>query len=113
MAGGHSDRAGGRWAELGLAPSTPRRIAGGWERLMGLRRPPRWSADPKIGPSHSMDFAQFVASGAPAMAEGAAIERVRRHTSFTLDPHVLNGGLIYDPAARAYVAEIHRGYIRA
>jgi homocysteine S-methyltransferase len=59
-----------------------------------------------------MDFAQFVASGAAAIAEGAVVERVRRDPAIVLDPHILNGGLIYDPAGRARLAEIHGGYMR-
>jgi homocysteine S-methyltransferase len=58
-----------------------------------------------------MDFLQFVASGTTAIAEGAVLERVRRDPALVLDPHILNGGLIYDPAGRARLAEIHGGYI--
>ena len=60
-----------------------------------------------------MDFSQFVASGAVALAEGAVLERVRRDPATVLDPHILNGGLIYDPAGRARLVEIHRGYARS
>src|SRR3569623_1035107 len=60
-----------------------------------------------------MDFSQFVASGAPAIAEGAIVERVRRDPSLPFDPHILNGGLIYDPAGRERLAEIHNDYIRS
>lgn len=58
-----------------------------------------------------MDFSQFVASGAPAIAEGAIVERVRRDPSLPFDPHILNGGLIYDPASRMRLAGIHKDYI--
>jgi homocysteine S-methyltransferase len=60
-----------------------------------------------------MDFSQFAASGVPAIAEGAVVERVRRDPDLALDPHILNGGLIYEPASRARLAEIHRGYMRS
>ena len=60
-----------------------------------------------------MDFSQFVASGAAAIAEGAVLERVRRDPAIAVDPHILNGGLIYDPAGRARLAEIHGGYARS
>ena len=60
-----------------------------------------------------MDFSQFVASGARALAEGAIVERVRRDPSLPFDPHILNGGLIYDPAGRARLAAIHTDYIGA
>jgi len=59
-----------------------------------------------------MDFSSFVASGAPALAEGAVVERVRRDPAVVLDPHILNGGLIYDPAGRALLARIHGDYAR-
>jgi homocysteine S-methyltransferase len=60
-----------------------------------------------------MDFSQFVASGAAAIAEGAVVERVRRDPVLALDPHILNGGLVYDPAGRARLADIHRDYARS
>lgn len=59
-----------------------------------------------------MDFVQFVASGAAAIAEGAVVERVRRDAAITLDPHILNGGLVYDAVGRARLAEIHGGYMQ-
>lgn len=60
-----------------------------------------------------MDFSVFVDSGAIAIAEGAVLERIRRDPAIVLDPHILNGGLVYDPAARALLAEIHSGYARS
>lgn len=59
------------------------------------------------------DFTSFIASGAPALAEGAVVERLRRDPRFTLDPDILNGGLIYDAAGRARLADIHRDYFAA
>lgn len=59
-----------------------------------------------------MSFAQFIASGAAAIAEGAVLERVRRDPDLALDPHILNGGFIYDEKGRASLAEIHAGYMR-
>lgn len=58
-----------------------------------------------------MGFETFVASGAAAIAEGAVVERVRRDPGIALDPHILNGGLIYDPEGRARLAEIHGDYV--
>jgi hypothetical protein len=58
-----------------------------------------------------MDFSQFVASGAAAITEGAVVERIRRDPAIALDPHILNGGLIYDSAGRARLAEIHSEYM--
>jgi homocysteine S-methyltransferase len=60
-----------------------------------------------------MNFSEFVASGAVAIAEGAVVERVRRDPALALDPHILNGGLIYDPASGARLAEIHGDYARS
>lgn len=57
-----------------------------------------------------MDFSQFVVSGAPAMAEGAVVERVRRDAAVTLDPHIMQAGLVYDPTGRAHLAAIHEDY---
>lgn len=59
-----------------------------------------------------MNFSQFVASGIPAIAEGAVLERVRRDPDLVLDPHILNGGFIYDVTARTRLAEIHASYMR-
>jgi homocysteine S-methyltransferase len=59
-----------------------------------------------------MDFRNFVVSGSAAIAEGAVIERVRRDPAIVLDPHILNGGLIYDDAGRARLAKIHGEYMR-
>jgi len=60
-----------------------------------------------------MDFSQFIASGAPAIAEGVIVVRLRRDLSLPFDPYILNGGLIYDPAGRARLAAIHADYIRS
>ena len=55
----------------------------------------------------------IVASGAPALAEGAVVERIRRDPALALDPLILNGGLVYDPAGRAPLAAIHGDDIRS
>jgi homocysteine S-methyltransferase len=60
-----------------------------------------------------MEFSQFIASGRPAIAEGAVVERIRRDPDLALDPHILNGGLIYESAGRARLAEIHRRYMKS
>lgn len=60
-----------------------------------------------------MNFLQFIASGKPAIAEGAVLERVRRDVGVALDPHVLHGGFIYDDVARARLADIHVEYMRS
>lgn len=60
-----------------------------------------------------MDFARFIASGAVAIAEGAVLERVRRNGNIPLDPHLLSGGLIYDPSGREALENVHRGYIQS
>jgi len=59
-----------------------------------------------------LNFSQFVASGAQAITEGAVLERVRRDPGISLDPHILNGGFVYDTEARSRLAEIHADYIR-
>lgn len=58
-----------------------------------------------------MGFSQFVTSGKHAVAEGAVLERVRRDPSLTLDPHILNGGYVYNAALRVRLTEIHSNYI--
>ncbi len=60
-----------------------------------------------------MDFSTFIASEATAIAEGAILERVRRNPSIVLDPHILNGGLVYEPASRTLLAQIHTGYMQS
>lgn len=59
-----------------------------------------------------MNFSQFVAGGSRAITEGAVLERVRRDPELTLDPHILNGGFVYDAKARGRLAEIHVDYMR-
>lgn len=59
-----------------------------------------------------MDFSHFVVSGTTAIAEGGVLERVRRDPAIVLEPHLLNGGLIYDPVGRVRLAEIHGEYMR-
>lgn len=59
-----------------------------------------------------MNFSQFVGSGAPAITEGAVLERVRRDPAIALDPHILNGGFVYDAKARIRLAAIHADYMR-
>lgn len=58
-----------------------------------------------------MKFPEFVVSGSRAITEGAVLERVRRDPDLSLDPHILNGGFVYDAKARARLAEIHAGYM--
>lgn len=58
-----------------------------------------------------MNFSDFIASNAPALAEGAVLERVRRHPEIVLDPQVLNGGLVYDTIGRKLLEEVHAGYM--
>ena len=60
-----------------------------------------------------MNFSQFVATGATAVVEGAVLERLTRDPAVEVDPHILNGGLIYDARGRALLAEIHGGYARS
>lgn len=60
-----------------------------------------------------MNFTEYLASGRTAIAEGAVLERVRRDPELVLDPHILNGGFIYDPVSRARLGEIHAGYMRS
>ncbi len=59
-----------------------------------------------------MEFSKFIASGKPAIAEGAVLERVRRDPELKLDQNILNGGFIYDPLGRRRLSEIHAGYMR-
>ncbi len=58
-----------------------------------------------------MDFSQFVAGGRRAIAEGAVLERVRRDPDLGLDPHILNGGFVYDAKARGRLSDIHADYM--
>lgn len=69
------------------------------------------SARPHMGAR--MNFSQFVATGATAVVEGAVLERLTRDPAVEVDPHILNGGLIYDARGRALLAEIYGGYARS
>lgn len=58
-----------------------------------------------------MNFSQFVAGCGRAITEGAVLERVRRDPDLALDPHILNGGFVYDAKARGRLADIHADYM--
>ncbi len=45
------------------------------------------------------------------LGEGAVIERLRRDSSFELDPHIVNSAFIYDEHKRAALEKIYRGYM--
>ena len=60
-----------------------------------------------------LDFERFASDGQLAVAEGAVVERLARDPSIRLDAHILNGGLVYDAAGRARLAQIHSGYVAA
>lgn len=60
-----------------------------------------------------MDFEQFVLRGSVAVTEGAVVERLSRDPLVQLDPHILNGGLVYDPLGRARLSAIHNEYVAA
>lgn len=70
-------------------------------------------ASPASAPAPNDRFSRFIASGAPALLEGAIVERLRRDGVTALDRHIVNGGLIYDPSARDRLAALHRDYFAA
>jgi homocysteine S-methyltransferase len=45
------------------------------------------------------------------LVEGAVIERLRRDPAISLDPHIVHAGMVYDPRARATLADVYRRYL--
>jgi homocysteine S-methyltransferase len=56
-------------------------------------------------------FLQIIENEPVIIAEGAVIERLRRDSGITLDPHVLNSSLVYDSNGRNHLEKIYRQYI--
>ncbi|MBU0640413.1 MAG: homocysteine S-methyltransferase family protein [Planctomycetes bacterium] len=58
-----------------------------------------------------MSFAATLSTLPFILTEGALIERLRRNPAARLDPHVEHAGLIYEPAGRAALGRLWRGYL--
>ena len=58
-----------------------------------------------------MDVAATIASSRPILAEGAVIERLRRETALTLDPHILHAGFVLEAEGRRALSRIYAQYI--
>ncbi len=58
-----------------------------------------------------MGFVDCIARLPVTITEGAVIERLRRDTAGTLEPHVLNAALIYDEQGRTRLGSIYRSYL--
>ncbi|MBP7746808.1 MAG: homocysteine S-methyltransferase family protein [Phycisphaerae bacterium] len=58
-----------------------------------------------------MTFTQALQHAPAMLTEGAIIERLRRDSAIKLDPHVLNAGLLYDPAGRRALTNVYRQYL--
>jgi homocysteine S-methyltransferase len=56
-------------------------------------------------------FLQILENEPVIIAEGAVIERLRRDSAITLDPHVLNSSLVYNSTGRNHLETIYRQYI--
>jgi homocysteine S-methyltransferase len=56
-------------------------------------------------------FLQILENEPVVIAEGAVIERLRRHPGITLNPHVLNSSLVYESDGRILLEHIYRQYI--
>lgn len=56
-------------------------------------------------------FPLFYKDSACILGEGAVIERLRRNSTFELDPHVVNSAFIYNDAKRESLAVIYRQYL--
>jgi len=56
-------------------------------------------------------FPNVIASAPVILAEGAVIERLKRDGRFSLDPHVLHAGWVYDRHRRALLENIWREYL--
>ncbi|MEY4669960.1 MAG: hypothetical protein RL518_2659 [Pseudomonadota bacterium] len=58
-----------------------------------------------------MDFSSFIESKATLLTEGSIYERLRRFPSLTLDPHIANASLIYQPESAAVLRSIVEEYL--
>ncbi len=57
------------------------------------------------------DLLRLIEDSNTILGEGAVIERLRRDSSFELDPHIVNSAFIYDEHKRAAMEKIYRGYM--
>ncbi len=58
-----------------------------------------------------MDATTIIHTISPILTEGAVIERLRRETTLTLDPHILHAGFIRHRAGRQALERIYAAYI--
>ncbi|MDF1593419.1 MAG: homocysteine S-methyltransferase family protein [Desulfobacterales bacterium] len=59
----------------------------------------------------STPFPEFLKQSPCILAEGAVIERLRRSSSFELDPHIVNSAFIYEDVQRKAIEIIYRQYL--
>jgi homocysteine S-methyltransferase len=60
---------------------------------------------------NTSELLKFIENSSCILGEGAVIERLRRDSSFELDPDVVNSAFIYDENKRTALERIYRGYI--
>ena len=58
-----------------------------------------------------MNFTETLEQAPVILTEGSLIERLRRSSGVSSDPHVEHAGLIYDVRGRARLEELYRGYL--
>lgn len=57
-----------------------------------------------------MAFVDLVSRRARMLTEGSVYELLRRDARIRFDPQIAHAGLIYDPAARTILGDVHRSY---
>ena len=58
-----------------------------------------------------MHFERFVQTRAFALSDGSMYERLRRHPDVTVDPHIANASLVYEPRGASVLETLHREYL--
>ncbi|MDM8541731.1 homocysteine S-methyltransferase family protein [Desulfococcaceae bacterium HSG9] len=58
-----------------------------------------------------MNFKNMIAASTVLLTEGSVVERINRHPSVNLDPHICHSGLIYDSKGKAVLKEIYMEYL--
>lgn len=60
---------------------------------------------------NSSELIKFIDNSPCILSEGAVIERLRRDSSFELDPHIINSAFIYNTSGREALENIYRQYM--
>jgi len=58
-----------------------------------------------------MNFENMIAASKVILTEGSVVERINRHPSVNLNPHICHSGLIYDSKGKAVLKKIYMEYL--